>query len=444
MRRHTLYLVFYIQTFIKKHFSQIAFGVLMGFFLTLFTLRVYPLLSAVLFRKHETVGIVGTHSWNNLPPIIREKISFGLTTLLSDGQATPAAAATWEVTNNLIYTFHLKPNLKWHNGKQFIAGDVNYKIKGSNITPIDNYTLKIELKEPYVPLPVFLTQPLLRDRFVGLGGFKVVKVIYRNNGKISQLTLLPFDKDLPTLTYKFYQDNSEALLGFKMGEIDSLVNIDSKESFKNWTNVIIDEKSVFSEVVTLFYNFKDSRFKEKEIRQALAYALHPFDEYDKAVSPISPFSWAYSQKLRLYKYDTDSAKKILSKSPLTLESSELVLTAPPSLLKSAQLIVDAWNKVGVKSKIKVDPGIPVDYQVILKTIPIPPDPDQYIYWQSTQENTNIANYSSPKIDKLLEDGRKTADFAARKKIYADFQFYLVDDAPAIFLYYPKSYTIRRK
>jgi len=81
---------------------------------------------------------------------------------------------------------------------------------------------------------------------------------------------------------------------------------------------------------------------------------------------------------------------------------------------------------------------------MLRSLTVPADPDQYVYWQSTQENTNISNYSSPKIDKLLEDGRKTLDTDARKKIYADFQFYLVDDAPAIFLYYPKVVTIRRK
>ena len=144
------------------------------------------------------------------------------------------------------------------------------------------------------------------------------------------------------------------------------------------------------------------------------------------------------------KPDLETAKKILSKSPLASSSSELILTTQPSQLKSAQLIVDAWNKIGVNSRVKVDSTIPADFQILLRSLPIPPDPDQYLYWQSTQENTNISNYSSPKIDKLLEDGRKTLDIDARKKIYSDFQFYLVDDAPAIFLYYPKLYTIKRK
>ncbi|OGG02380.1 hypothetical protein A2W14_00495 [Candidatus Gottesmanbacteria bacterium RBG_16_37_8] len=444
MRKLILYLVFYLQTFIKRHISQLAFSVLIGFFITLFILQVYPLVSAILIRKHERIGIIGIYSTSNLPLSIRNKISFGLMALLPDGQATPAAVISWEVVNNLIYTYKLKPNLTWHDGKKFAAGDVNYKIKGGKITTLDNYTLKIELNEPFSPLNVFLTQPLLKDGLIGLGNYKIVGATYRDDNKISELTLLPFDRKLPTITYKFYPNVNETLLAFKLGEIDHLEDVEIDSGFINWKNVVVESKSIYNRVVAIFFNFNNDKLKDKEIRQALAYAIPPFESFDKAVSPISPFSWAYSQKLRLYKYDPETAQKILSKSLLASSSSELILTTSPTLLKTAQKIVDAWNKIGINSKVRVDSTIPTDYQVLLRNMLIPSDPDQYIYWQSTQENTNISKYSSAKIDKLLEDGRKTLDKEQREKIYADFQFYLVDDAPAIFLYYPKVLTIRRK
>jgi len=44
----------------------------------------------------------------------------------------------------------------------------------------------------------------------------------------------------------------------------------------------------------------------------------------------------------------------------------------------------------------------------------------------------------------LEDGRKVYDTEERKKIYQDFQKYLVEEAPAVFLFYPELYTISRK
>ncbi len=192
------------------------------------------------------------------------------------------------------------------------------------------------------------------------------------------------------------------------------------------------------------YSLKNSFFKEKEVRQALNYAIVPFEGLEKVYSPISPLSWAYTKKIRLYKYDPDAAKKILGKSQIGSSSSEITISTYASLLDSAQKISDAWKSVGVNSKIKVESATPSDYEVMVMTFTIPPDPDQYQFWQSTQEGTNFTHFSNLKVDKLLEDGRKTLDKEKREKIYADFQRYLVDDSPAIFLYHPKVYIVERK
>ena len=73
---------------------------------------------------------------------------------------------------------------------------------------------------------------------------------------------------------------------------------------------------------------------------------------------------------------------------------------------------------------------------------MPQDPDQYVLWHSDQRN-NITHYKNLRIDKLLEDGRSISDIEKRKKIYADFQKYLTDDAPASFLYFPKEYNLSK-
>jgi peptide/nickel transport system substrate-binding protein len=62
---------------------------------------------------------------------------------------------------------------------------------------------------------------------------------------------------------------------------------------------------------------------------------------------------------------------------------------------------------------------------------------------STQNTTNITHLNNPRIDKLLEDGRKTLDLNLRKSIYSDFQRFLVEEVPAIFLFYPETYTLTR-
>ena len=55
----------------------------------------------------------------------------------------------------------------------------------------------------------------------------------------------------------------------------------------------------------------------------------------------------------------------------------------------------------------------------------------------------ITKLNNPRIDKLLEEGRQTNDQIERKKIYQDFQTYLLEEVPAIFLYYPTTYTVTR-
>src|SRR3989344_2804741 len=193
--------------------------------------------------------MVGLYSVANLPLSVRQKISFGLMNLLPNGETTPAAALSWDVVNNLIYTYKIKPNLYWHNGKKFLAGDVNYKIKDANITVIDDYTLRIELKEPYSPLNGYLSQPLLLDHLNGLGNYKIVKIDYRKDNKIQQLTLLPFDRSQPTQTYKFYPNTQDALLAFKLGEIDMLEDLDTESGLLDWKNLEVDSKSFYNEIV---------------------------------------------------------------------------------------------------------------------------------------------------------------------------------------------------
>jgi peptide/nickel transport system substrate-binding protein len=66
-------------------------------------------------------------------------------------------------------------------------------------------------------------------------------------------------------------------------------------------------------------------------------------------------------------------------------------------------------------------------------------------WHSSQiQINNISKNKNVRIDKLLEDGRKTNDLEERKKIYADFQKYLLEDPPAAFLYFPYEFTVARK
>lgn len=444
MGKQVQFVVLLIKAFIGRHKKEIGVGFLAGFFATLFLIQVYPVYLEIFGQRELKIAYVGRVNELNLPLTIKNKISLGLTELLPEGVATPSLARGWKIDNNgLNYTFSLLPNIYWQDSTKFTAKDVSYKLKGVNFAPLDDYTLKVTLKDPYAPLPVILSQPLLKPNLIGLGLYKVTKVFY-NGELISELRLEPLKKGLQPIIYKFYPSIDDAILAFKLGEVNMLENISTLEDLADWKNIKKTEGVLYDRLVGVFLNLRNPSFKEKEVRQALNYALPAFGGLEKAYSPISPLSWAYSKNLRLYRSDPEAAKKILDKSPLASSSSELTISTYASLLDTAQLISDAWKRVGVNSKVKVESAMPADYQVMVMTFIIPPDPDQYQFWQSTQEGTNLTHYSNLKVDKLLEDGRKTQDQDKRVKIYADFQRYLVDDSPVLFLYHPKVYTVERK
>jgi len=125
------------------------------------------------------------------------------------------------------------------------------------------------------------------------------------------------------------------------------------------------------------------------------------------------------------------------------EKLTLKLSTVPLLVNVAEKIARDWGAVGVKTSVQASSGVPEVFDAFLAIFDIPKDPDQYALWHSNQNITNITNYANPRIDKLLEDGRTQIEQTARQKIYLDFQRFLLEDAPVVFLYHPTLYTVFR-
>jgi peptide/nickel transport system substrate-binding protein len=65
---------------------------------------------------------------------------------------------------------------------------------------------------------------------------------------------------------------------------------------------------------------------------------------------------------------------------------------------------------------------------------IDPDGNSYIFMRSKAPQ-NDGVYSNPETDKLLEEGRLTANVAERKAIYEKMAKILLDDLPIIYIYH---------
>ncbi|KKT65918.1 MAG: Extracellular solute-binding protein family 5 [Candidatus Curtissbacteria bacterium GW2011_GWC1_44_33] len=278
---------------------------------------------------------------------------------------------------------------------------------------------------------------------MGTGEWRVTKATV-SAGFIQRLVLV--DKEGDRKILKFYPTEERAKLGFKLGEIDILQDIFSPKPFNEWGVAEIEKEVGDNWYVAIFFNTQDKLLGEKSFRQALAYAVKK-DGFDgpRAVSPISPNSWAFNPQVKPYHYDLVRAQELIDDLANELKENLTVnIVTTPALLLVAESIARDWAEVGVTGNVQVSSGVPAEYQALLAIFDIPEDPDQYSIWHSTQTSTNITRYQNPRIDKLLEDGRVELNLEERKKIYLDFQRFLVEDSPATFLYHPTTYTVKRK
>ena len=433
---------------IRKYYKQIIIGLFVGVILVTISKDALIALERILSRNTLIIGVVGDYSVSTLPNDILSKISYGLTTLDESGNVLPGLASSWEATksgeNNYLYTFTLKDNLVWQDGKKITASDINYNIKSVTYETKGN-TIVFHLPTSYSPFLTVVSKPIFSKGLIGAGEYKVTGT-HIQGGSFQSLTITPKNLDKPTIQYKFYKTEPQAQIALKLGEINELHGILTLDtSLQTWKNITISEKTNYGRMVTLFFNMKDPLMAEKSFRQALAYSI-PKLPGERAYSPVSKNSWAYTDAVKKYTFDEKQAKKLFDQTKSGTSSSELTLHTFPQYMDLAKIIADSWTAFGIHTTIKVESTVPSDYQVLLTARDIPLDPDQYAFWHSLQidSRSNISAYANVKNDQLLENGRAAMDLEERKKLYIDFQKRLVEDAPAVFLLYPKTYSIVRK
>jgi len=430
---------------VGKYWQIFISSFIAGLLLVLLSIRLYPALTALAFKKEKIIGVVGSYTPSNLPLPIQNLLSTGLVGVTLSGEPVPALASNWETTDNgKRYVFHLKNNIVWHDGKQLKARDINYNLRDVEIHALDDQTLEVNLKDSFTPLPILLSKPLFRKGLVGVGSYRLSGIRFKGN-TITFLRLVPSSttSDLLPLTIKFYPSEEAAKLGFILGEVNTLDEVVNPDPFLNWQQVSVKQNVKHDRYVGLFFNMDDKLLSEKSIRQALAFCLEK-PEKNTVLTPLSSQSWAYNNNVKQYNVDLSASKKYLDKVIQATESAEITLSTFNEYLDLAHEIAQQWEKLDqISIKIKVESRIPDDFQILLGSQEIPPDPDQYPFWHSTQKGTNITHYNNPKIDKLLEDGRRESITNKRKAIYYEFQKNLVEDVPVIFLFHPTIYTISR-
>lgn len=461
----------YFSAYFHKHAKLIAFAVVIGIILFAVILPFVSTLPQV--KPTQYIGVVGSYDFNTLPREITRLISRGLTQVDEEGNPLPDLSERWSVEDDgKTYRLIIKENIRWQDGKILEPKDIRWEFENTQTIYTEN-EIVFKLPEPFAPFPVLLSQPLFREtqgsyfrfftkkRIVGLAPYHVSKLKYQDN-RLQEMIL---DSVQERRIYRFYLTEDRAKTAFQQGRIDQISGLTAVDDFPSWPNVQVKEEIHTDQYLAVFFNHDDPLFS-KNVRQALAYALQRNENSLRAKGPINPNSWAYLDSVKAYPYDLERAtERILDEIPA--QPMNFTLTTTARFGKQAEEIEQQWEEFGrysqqacqkssaIKEKERCD-NLLMDVNVVISNFPdldtfqtllvgqqIPRDPDQYGLWHSTQP-TNFSRYKNPRIDALLENGRKITDLTDRTAIYQEFQQFLLEDSPAIFLYYLTDYQVMRK
>lgn len=391
------------------------------------------------FSNTLVIGVVGEYTIDNLPQSLTQLYSSGLTRFDGEGKVVGGLAKIWETQDGKKFKFILQDNLFWQDGKKLKAQDLKFQNLNATFKILDEKTIEFTLTDTYSPYSATLTKPVFRQNTkIGTGPYKLSKIL-KTGQILRQVSLTPLTKDLPKVIVRFYPNSQTATTAFKTGKVGMIFNLMRLNGLESWKNAQIEKTLDSARLVAVFYNTKDELLQNLKVRKALDLSIDRSKFSNQVTTPYPPNSWVFVKTTPIF--DLTKAKKIISDEKIT--GGKLKILTPQVFEKIAAEISKNWQTLGIDTEIEKIDKIPQNFQVAIFGLEIPADPDQYSFWHSTQSQT-LTKIEDPKLDKLLEDGRKLINPEERKAKYQELQKELRELVPASFLFFPDRYIVINK
>ena len=209
-----------------------------------------------------------------------------------------------------------------------------------------------------------------------------------------------------------------------------------------------------AEVLYMLLNSSVPPFDNILARRAVAHAinyeqlnsLRNQDIFTVANGPFAPGEVGYLEDTGFPTYDQELARDLVEQyeaetgQPLTFTGSS---TSDPGTIQSVQVVQQMLADVGIETSLRstdqatlINEAIGGQYQAHVWRNHPGGEPDgQYIWWH-TGLPTNFGRINDPEIDRLLDEGRVTADEATRQQIYEDLNRRFAEQVWNIWLWWP--------
>jgi peptide/nickel transport system substrate-binding protein len=365
-------------------------------------------------------GSIGDAS-NLIPLLASDSTSHEISALIFNGlikydkdiNVVGDLAESWDISKDgLVITFHLRKNVRWHDGRPFTAQDVLYTyqvtvdpktptayagdfLKVKKAEALDDYTFRATYDKPFAPalmswsvgiLPKHLlagrditTSPLGR-RPIGTGPYKFKEWV--TGQKIVLVSNPDYFEGRPYIdgyVMRIIPDMATMFLELRANGIDRMGLTPLQYTRQTENNLFRNNYSKFRYLsfayTYLGYNLKNPLFADKRIRQAIAYAVNREEIIDgillglgkPATGPYKPGTWAYNPNVRAYPYDPEKAKAllaeagwrdadgdgILDKGGRPFEFEVITNQGNEIRSKTAEIIQRRLAEVGIRMKIRV-------------------------------------------------------------------------------------------
>jgi peptide/nickel transport system substrate-binding protein len=429
----------------------------------------------------------------------------GLVARNANFEFSPALAERWEQPDPNTLVFHLRPGVRFHDGRVLSAHDVIWTIAsmmdplnpGGVITPKaasfrsiasmdapDEETVVMHLRHPDNFLLINLSTGAMgiipagsgRDFWqhpVGTGPFRFVSqqidqdvVVERNQRSWS---VIP---KLERVRFAVVPDATTESLELEKGSADVAINslpVDSLPVLEARPNLRM-ETTGGTEVQYLSFNLRDPLLADARVRQAFSCAIDRqliirtlLGGHAQPAQSLLPVQhWAFNDDGPRFGYDPERAERLLDEAghPRAASGIRFRITMKTSTDEGTRLLAAVLQqqlaRVGIAMEVRsfefatfysdVTRGAFQLYS--LRWIGGNEQPDIFGYAFSTArfspKGANRSHYSNPRLDEVLADAEESEDRARRRADYSEAQQILASDLPAINLWYRDTIVVHNR
>lgn len=416
----------------------------------------------------------------------------GLLSFDSKGKIYPALCESYEISSDKVtYTFHLRKDVKFHNGADFSSADCIYTYENlaglngksarndmlarsiENISAPDKFTFVIKTNAPLGGFLALNICPILpvgytnhAEKPIGTGAYKFVeyqknlKVVLEKNENYWNKNNEP---KIPRVEIYVISDEKEIISALKSGKLDVAQMISAKNAKRLGKKFqVFSAPQNMVQILGLNNTFKP--LNNPLVRQAITMAIDK-DEIikgsmdgfgTKIYSNFSPvLGEYYNDRLsEIYRYDVETAKNLLSTAGYS-NGFDLEITVPENYrihVDAAQIVAKQLEKIGIHCTIKKvewtewleQVYTKFSYQATVIAFGGKLEPSEVLRRYYSTYKRNFTRYNNPFFDETFDKAELETDASKRVKYYKYCQELLAKSAPAVFIADPNNTVLLRK